>query len=128
MRRSLHPRTRKLVAEHGLDDALARLVITDPLPYLDMVMLEKSAGVIATDSGGVQKEAFFYRVPCVTMRFETEWVETVATGWNTLVGPDRERIVAAIRGARRPEGCDAAPYGDGHASRRIAEALVKHYG
>jgi UDP-GlcNAc3NAcA epimerase len=124
----LHPRTRKLAAEYGLGDALARLIITEPLSYLDMVALEKSASVIATDSGGVQKEAFFYRVPCVTMRDETEWVETVAAGWNTLVGADRDKIVAAIRSARRPEGFGAAPYGDGNASRIIAQTLAKEYG
>lgn len=123
----LHPRTRKLVAEHGLGDQLRRLVVTDPLSYLEMVALERSARTIATDSGGVQKEAFFYRVPCVTMRDETEWVETVAAGCNTIVGADRAKIVAAIRGAKWPDGSTVAPYGNGRASALIADALVKHF-
>jgi UDP-GlcNAc3NAcA epimerase len=73
----LHPRTRKLVGEYGLSQHLKALIVTEPLPFLDMVALEQAARIILTDSGGVQKEAFFYGVPCITMRDETEWVETV---------------------------------------------------
>ncbi|MDT9106017.1 UDP-N-acetylglucosamine 2-epimerase, partial [Escherichia coli] len=74
---------------------LKALHVLDPLPFLDMVALEQAASVILTDSGGVQKEAFFYRVPCITMRDETEWLETVELGWNQLAGADRSRILEA---------------------------------
>jgi UDP-GlcNAc3NAcA epimerase len=119
----LHPRTRKLIAEHGLSGHMAKLIVTEPLSFLDMVALEQAAQVILTDSGGVQKEAFFYRVPCVTMRDETEWVETVETGWNQLTGADCAKIFAAARNLRRP-AVDVMPYGDGHASRKIVDQLL----
>ncbi|HWK88604.1 MAG TPA: UDP-N-acetylglucosamine 2-epimerase (non-hydrolyzing), partial [Longimicrobium sp.] len=91
----LHPRTRGAAAAvPAAAEALGRLRVIDPVGYLDMVMLEKHAAVVATDSGGVQKEAFFYRVPCVTLRDETEWVETVEAGWNRLAGADTDKIVA----------------------------------
>lgn len=92
----IHPRTRKLLADTGLDKELGSVKVVDPVPFLDMVALEQAAKVILTDSGGVQKEAFFYGVPCITMRDETEWVETVALGWNRLVGADRALIVEAF--------------------------------
>lgn len=121
----LHPRTRKLANEYGLTAYLSGLLLTDPLPFLDMVALEQGAAAILTDSGGVQKEAFFYGVPCVTMRDETEWVETVELGWNTLVGADRDRVVAAASNPERgTEG--AAPYGDGTASRKIVSVMLEH--
>lgn len=124
----LHPRTRKLIGDYGLEKQIDRLIVTEPLSFMDMIALERSAKVIATDSGGVQKEAFFYRVPCVTMREETEWVETVEMGWNTIVGANRDRIISAVRKAETPLKAAGAPYGDGQASRCIAEALVKRYG
>lgn len=119
----LHPRTRKLLAEGGLLDQLAGVRLFDPLPFLDMVALEQAAKVILTDSGGVQKEAFFYSVPCVTMRDETEWTETVDMGWNTLVGANAEQIVDSVLGARIGTA-GMSPYGDGKASVAIIEALV----
>lgn len=115
----LHPRTRLAATRAGLLDRLKACVLVDPLPFLDMLRLEQEARVIITDSGGVQKEAFFYGVPCVTMRDETEWVETVELGWNTLAGADGKRIAAqavAASGGRT----DAQPYGDGRAAARIA--------
>ncbi|MFT3961376.1 non-hydrolyzing UDP-N-acetylglucosamine 2-epimerase [Propionivibrio sp.] len=119
----VHPRTRKLLVESGLDDSLGRVRITDPMPFMDMVALEQAAKVILTDSGGVQKEAFFYGVPCVTMRDETEWTETISARWNVLVGADTDKIVSAVIGAK--EGCQGvAPYGNGKASVNIVEALV----
>jgi UDP-GlcNAc3NAcA epimerase len=122
----LHPRTRKLVADHGLGDWLNRLTITDPLPFLDMVALEQAAALMLTDSGGVQKEAFFYEVPCITMRDETEWVETVHAGWNCLVSADADRIVQAAEDALsgRVVRHAVTPYGDGHASEKIAAHLL----
>ena len=93
-----------------------------PLGYLDFAALAAQARVILTDSGGVQKEAYWHGVPCVTLRTTTEWVETVATGWNRLVGSDPETIVAAVREAAPGE--DRPPlYGDGNASAKIADLL-----
>ncbi len=121
----LHPRTRKLAHKHGLEKFLASLTVADPLPFLDMVALEQSASVIVTDSGGVQKEAFFYDVPCVTMRDETEWVETLDLGWNTLAGADHEKIVSSVHAFRStpPTLPETLPYGDGQASEKIMGLL-----
>jgi UDP-N-acetylglucosamine 2-epimerase len=88
-----------------------------------MLMLEMNAKVIVTDSGGVQKEAYWFRVPCVTVRDETEWVETVESGLNRVVGCDGDAIVRAVQDSIRvPERCDA--YGDGAASERIVMMLA----
>jgi UDP-GlcNAc3NAcA epimerase len=122
---ALHPRTRKLIAQHGLAARLGRIQVIDPVPYLDMIRLEESARVIVTDSGGVQKEAFFFRVPCVTLREETEWVETVESGWNRLTPADAGRIAAAVRDARAPEKTAAEFYGDGDAAGKIAGYLAR---
>ena len=123
----LHPRTKKQVSEFGLAGLLQGITVTEPLSFFDMVALEVSAACIATDSGGVQKEAFFYQVPCVTMRDETEWVETVESGWNQVVGADSERIVAAIRQPGSRSGTQPQPYGDGRASGRILELLLQQH-
>ena len=121
----LHPRTRAVLQQAGRLDALAKAVhLIDPVGYLDMVQLEKFAALIATDSGGVQKEAFFYRVPCVTLRDETEWVELVDAGWNRLVPPiTASNIVGAITEALGGKGRDAQPYGQGNAARLIVGVL-----
>lgn len=121
----IHPRTRKILEQQGWDSRLREVHLLPPVSFLDMVQLERSASVILTDSGGVQKEAYFYGVPCVTMRDETEWVETVALGWNTLVGADTARIVSAVSGARKPIHSEAKPYGTGHASEAIAKLLMR---
>lgn len=119
----IHPRTRRLLAESGMSERLGGVRITDPMPFIDMVALEQAAKVILTDSGGVQKEAFFYGVPCVTMRDETEWTETIAARWNVLVGADADKIVSAVISAR--EGSQGvAPYGSGKASADIVRALI----
>lgn len=123
----LHPRTRRFVAEHGLADQLAPLRVIDPVGYLDMVMLERGARLIATDSGGVQKEAFFHGVPCVTLRDETEWVELVAAGWNRLAPPtSASAVLEALRAAltSRPSTRSDALYGGGRASERVVEGLT----
>jgi UDP-GlcNAc3NAcA epimerase len=123
----LHPRTRKMLTGTPAGRAAAeRLRIIDPVGYLDMIALENNARVIATDSGGVQKEAFFYRVPCVTLRTETEWTELTELGWNTLVDPtDSDVVAAGVRAAAGRAGdADARPFGDGDAGPRVVRALT----
>lgn len=122
----LHPRTRKLLNDEARQK-LSNVILTDPLGFLDMVALEQAAQVVVTDSGGVQKEAFFYGVPCVTMRDETEWVETVALGCNTIVGADTGKIVSAFRAASasQREVPMAFPYGDGRAADHVVEHLLR---
>lgn len=126
----LHPRTRKLLADHGLTEKLSSVNVTEPLPFLDMVALEQAAKVILTDSGGVQKEAFFYGVPCITMRDETEWVETVSIGANQLVGASTVAILASVNSVmntvRVPFG--DMPYGNGNASGKIVAFLAERIG
>ncbi|SDE72364.1 UDP-GlcNAc3NAcA epimerase [Massilia sp. PDC64] len=121
----LHPRTRNTLAEQGKLQALQNaVVVLAPLGYLAMVQLEKYAGIIATDSGGVQKEAFFYRVPCVTLRDETEWTELVDAGWNRLAPPaDATSVLQSLQAGLGRMGEDIAPYGSGDAAARIVERL-----
>ena len=118
----LHPRTRKALAWLSLKEEPNGLLLIDPVSYLDMLILEKNARVILTDSGGVQKEAFFFKVSCVTLREETEWVETVETGWNVLMGSDPARIYRVALEAR-PGVESTWPYGDGRAGQRIVQWL-----
>src|SRR6185503_12309426 len=122
----VHPRTRQAIAKFGLAGMVSpNVLVIDPVGYLDMVMLESSAALIATDSGGVQKEAYFNGVPCLTLRDETEWVELIEAGANVLVGADRRRIasegVAAIK--RTVPATDL--YGRGDAGRMIVERLAR---
>jgi UDP-N-acetylglucosamine 2-epimerase len=107
----IHPRTRKVIA--GRAGPLGtNIKLIEPLSYFDMVAVSKSARIILTDSGGLQKEAYWLGVPCITLRDETEWVETVQSGWNTLAGSDTKRIVHAVRSFVSPRsreplyGCD----------------------
>lgn len=120
----LHPRTHKALVSVGepLTSNHAMLVV-DPVSYFDMLVLEKHAKAILTDSGGVQKEAFWLQVPCVTLREETEWVETVQAGWNALVGCEADRIVAAAF-RTRPNETPPSLYGDSHAAARIVACLA----
>jgi UDP-GlcNAc3NAcA epimerase len=117
----VHPRTRAALAA-GLEPAPNTEVI-EPLGYLDLAALASQARVVATDSGGLQKEAYWYGIPCVTLRPSTEWVDTVEVGANVLVDDDPEAIALAIRKARMPTERPAL-YGDGHAAERVAELLV----
>jgi UDP-GlcNAc3NAcA epimerase len=123
----LHPRTRKLIEERQLCAHLDSLLVVEPLAFLDMVALEQAARLVLTDSGGVQKEAFFYQVPCVTMREETEWLETVESGWNRLVGADADLIasaaIEAIDGGQDRK--QVSPYGSGRAAENILTQLVR---
>lgn len=125
----LHPRTRaKLTAEEG-ENATEGLMFLPPLGYLDMVAYQTRAAVIATDSGGVQKEAFFHGVPCVTLRDETEWVELVENGWNRIVPPlSPEAVADAVLGSVGTRGESFAPYGDGNSAGAIVEAIRARLG
>ncbi len=119
----IHPRTEKRLKEYGLwEEASAKLQIVEPVGYLDFVRLLDGAIQVATDSGGVQKEAFYLDTPCVTMREETEWVETVESGWNVLVGADREAIGKQLSTNRYLKE-KPSPYGDGSAAEQIVGIL-----
>jgi len=124
----LHPRTLKAIKEKRI--SLSRnphLRVIQPLKYLDMLALLSQAKSVLTDSGGLQKEAFFARVPCITLRNETEWVETVQTGWNRLSGAEPETIVEAFHSARKPDsGREDRLFGDGKASNRIVDLLLEN--
>jgi UDP-N-acetylglucosamine 2-epimerase len=122
----IHPRTHKKIAEltqgFNVGRSTLNVQLIEPVGYLDMLMLEQNARLILTDSGGMQKEAYFFEVPCVTLRPETEWVETVEAGWNVVVGANLRRIVAATR-ELCPTGLPPAVFGDGRASERIANLI-----
>lgn len=122
----LHPRTRAILGQTGrLDNLPSQLHLIDPVGYLDMVQLEKYAGVIATDSGGVQREAFFHQVPCVTMREQSEWTEIVEAGWNRVAPPtDAVQLAASIQSAVGSRGKAVTPFGDGRAAQKIVAQLA----
>ena len=123
----VHPRTKKRLEEQGLLrelDSASHIKVTPPLGYLDFVKLQKHARRILTDSGGVQKEAWFHGVPCVTLREDTEWVETLEGGWNVLVGSDKASIIAAASAPEPPATSRTLPeYADGHAAQRTVDLL-----
>jgi len=128
----LHPRTGKYLSEFGLLDDLKRnksIKLLPPVNFLDMVALEKNAKLILTDSGGVQKEAFFHRVPCVTLRNETEWVELIDCGWNVLAGADADSIATHAtqmldKFENDPPRHPGELYGDGNSAARILKSLL----
>jgi UDP-GlcNAc3NAcA epimerase len=122
----VHPRARKFLSEYGLMQRLnqsGNVILTNPVSFLDMIQLEKNAKIILTDSGGVQKEAYFFNVPCVTLRNETEWVETIRDGWNILAGTDIKEILNAVD-APFPKTVKKNPFGDGHASEKISDIIL----
>ena len=116
-----HPRTRKFLNEKGYRPP-PNVRLIDPVGYFDIIALEKSARMLLTDSGGMQKEAYWLKIPCVTLRDETEWVETVAAGWNTLTGADPDRILSAVR-TFTPPTAHPTLYGEGQAAWKIVHAL-----
>jgi len=120
----LHPRTRKVVNESRID--ISGLEVIEPVSYLDMIRLEKNAKVICTDSGGMQKEAYFCRVPCITLRDETEWEETLESGWNRLVDAKPDRIRTCLEDVLS-DSWDSKPqvsqYGDGKAAEKIFRVI-----
>lgn len=119
----LHPRTKARLAEFGIEPA-AHLHVVDPVGYLEMVWLEDNCTFICTDSGGVQKEAYFFGKPCLTMRDETEWVELVEHGWNRLVGTESARIVDGVRKIAEPQATSAL-YGDGKSADAVLDVLQR---
>jgi UDP-GlcNAc3NAcA epimerase len=126
----VHPRTRARLSKMGLSEKLAgsNLHLIEPLGYLDMLILEQNARKILTDSGGMQKEAFFFKVPCITMRDETEWIETVQSDWNVLVGADAAKIEAALHMPTPQGNTPPQLFGDGHAAEKIASHLTEDLG
>jgi UDP-N-acetylglucosamine 2-epimerase len=123
----LHPRTLKSMEAFGIQlPSGSKVRLIEPVGYLDMIQLEANAALILTDSGGVQKEAYFAGVPCVTLRNETEWVETVEAGVNFLAGAQTDSILAAFERARTVDVLlKAGLYGDGHAAEAIVEILLE---
>jgi len=120
----IHPRTKKCMREYGSwEKAKSNLKIIDPVGYIDFIRLLDSAKCVATDSGGVQKEAFFLDTPCVTLRDETEWIETVESGWNVLAGVVADRITELVDRSWSLLQDKPQPYGSGDAAKKIVEVL-----
>ena len=125
----LHPRTRHCLESAGYDFSGSAVRFVEPLGYLEMVWMLQHCRMVMTDSGGLQKEAYFFRKPCVTLREETEWVELVEAGCNRLAGSDRERILDAVDSMwnRPPRFADATLYGEGKAGVLIARELTSRF-
>lgn len=120
----IHPRTENAINAANLHHLLKNIITIEPTGFLEMIVLERGAVVVTTDSGGVQKEAFFHSVPCVTIREETEWPELVSAGWNTLAPPESsDAVQRAILSAIGTSGVACSPYGNGAASSTIAEVI-----
>jgi len=120
----VHPRTKKYLCGYGLWDSLTENILSiDPVGYLDMLHLMKHANKILTDSGGIQKEAYVLGVPCITLRENTEWIETLTGGWNVLVGADKQRILTAVL-ADVLTTADNTVFGKGDAAERIVKVLT----
>lgn len=124
----IHPRTANRLKEYNISLEHSNIQIIDPLSYIEMLKLLKYAKVILTDSGGVQKEAFWSKIPCITLRDSTEWIETVDLGVNQITGADAEKIVQAIRNVEDKydeikERFKGSPFGEGDAAKKIVEIL-----
>ena len=122
----VHPRTRRIIEESGFR-LKPHVRLIDPVGYLEMAALTSSSRLVLTDSGGLQKEAYWLGVPCITLREETEWVETVEAGWNVLAGSDPDRILSAAH-TLDPRSPRPSLYGDGGASRLCVELLTQASG
>ena len=121
----MHPRLKKTVSDLGLlNDALPGLIVLPPVSYLEMLHFQKQAQAVVTDSGGIQKEAFYLQTPCVTVRNETEWPETVQLGWNRLARTDSDAIVESVLTAMQSSGIAGNPYGEGQTSDKIIDLLL----
>jgi UDP-GlcNAc3NAcA epimerase len=122
----LHPRTKKMIKAYHLVPETRNIKLIEPASYLDMLVLERNARAILTDSGGVQKEAYWFKVSCFTLREETEWVETVKSGWNRLVKPGEKKIVETVRNLKAMKRLSGQKgiFGDGKASERIIRIMA----
>ena len=126
----LHPRTRSKIDSYGLNGILEQagnIEIVEPISYLEMLLLERHAKAIVTDSGGVQKEAYFAKVPCITLRDQTEWVETIETGWNQLVNPLEVNLAEKLSNLQAGEPIENL-YGDGEAAKKIVVIMKSYLG
>tara|TARA_B110000483_G_C18172778_1_gene533870 strand:+ start:741 stop:1850 length:1110 start_codon:yes stop_codon:yes gene_type:complete len=121
----IHPRTKNKLATSIDSSLFESLLIIDPLSYFEMQALSMNAKVILTDSGGLQKEAYFHQVPCITLREETEWVETVQSGWNILAGSSKDNILNTFAAITKPDQSESL-YGTGYASNQIIDSLLKN--
>lgn len=119
----VHPRTEKALSSLNHRPVVSNIRLIRALSYFDMLILEKNAAKILTDSGGVQKEAYFFKVPCITLREETEWIETLENGWNILVGARKEEIIEAANNVE-PEETQHKHFGDGNTGRKIVKMLM----
>ena len=121
----LHPRTKNILKSLGQLALLSDVKLVDPLTYMETQRIEMGASIILTDSGGMQKEAFFHKVPRITLRDETEWVETVELGWNRVIGAEENVILSTYDMVKKEklDNSDAKPYGDGDSANKI----VKNY-
>ena len=125
----IHPRTNKRIAEYKFENLIKNFIITDPLGFRDMILLEKHSKIIITDSGGIQKEAFFQRTPCVTIRSETEWTELIESGWNILADPsNKDKIIDAINLQLNFDKTKDTKnfYGDGFAADEIIKKIINY--
>jgi len=119
----IHPRTKNIIKSNSINfDSFKNIKFIEPLGYLDFMKLASNAKTITTDSGGLQKEAYWHGVPCITVREETEWVETVESGWNCLIGPNKEKITDALKDFS-PSGERPEYYGNGNANEKIVDAI-----
>ena len=124
----IHPRTKKLLEKMFLIEKLSNVIITEPLSFFDILSLQKKSNLILTDSGGIQKEAFFLKKPCITIRNRSEWIETVEIGVNKLTGPNYENIINAFEyflNKDIKEKFIKKPYGEGDAANKIAKKLLE---
>jgi len=122
----MHPRTRKILEVRCpslLAPQTSSLMVIDPVGYFEIIALEKTARIVLTDSGGIQKEAYWLQVPCVTLRDETEWIETIDTGWNILAGADRDRIIETVHSFKTPSESPHL-YGDGRSAFHCIQELL----
>ncbi len=122
----LHPRTKKYIDKYELNYLIDKILIIEPIGFLDMIQLEVNASIIITDSGGIQKEAFFFKTPCITIRDETEWIETVELGYNKIVGANKSLILKTFRQFLdfKLENTKIKPYGNGRSAKIILNKIV----
>ena len=119
----IHPRTQKMIDQYKLKNKIGNnILIVNPVGYFDFLWLQKNASKILTDSGGIQKEAYLLKVPCITIRENTEWIETIQDKWNILVGANRNKIIEAVK-QFEPKNIQRNVFGDGHAGKKIADIL-----